>query len=498
MKSIYLVLFIIIFSTCAKIGSPTGGPEDDKAPELLNSIPEKNTINFSSNKIELNFDEYISVNNTQNLIISPYVEKKPEVTAKGKKVIIQFKEPLEINTTYSIYLNNMISDITKGNVLNDFHFAFSTGNILDSLSINGNIKNVYDNENLQNITVALYTEKLDTHLLKSLPKYFGKTNAQGNYEIKNLKEGKYHLIAFKDENLNNLSDKNELFAFSDTLLELSSLNISFDTKVSYMRNKEGDILADCQNFGINKHVFKINDVNEFLKLDFQKKITGTNLDSLIIYSAKNDSIKNICDSIVSHEIIIDKNFEIKNIQPKDTLKFYFDKNLSFNKKHISIIEDTNAIDTQNFYVEKNKIFYKWKREKSYDIKLDSGAVQYLDNSNINQVINFKLSPINKLGNMNLKITNEKLQNLIYEIWNTNDKICIEKGNFNTAEKAIKLENILPGTYQIKVINDKNNNGVFDNGNFISGEISEKIFLSQKIELRANWELNDLVISPVFN
>ena len=50
----------------------TGGDKDTKAPQLLKAKPNNFQTNFSSNNIELVFDEYLQLKNAEEqLIISP-------------------------------------------------------------------------------------------------------------------------------------------------------------------------------------------------------------------------------------------------------------------------------------------------------------------------------------------------------------------------------------------------------------------------------------------
>ena len=71
--AIVAIYFIFITGTgCAQIGSPTGGPRDSIPPELVSAIPKLLNTNFKGNKIILNFNEYIDVQDiANNLLVSP-------------------------------------------------------------------------------------------------------------------------------------------------------------------------------------------------------------------------------------------------------------------------------------------------------------------------------------------------------------------------------------------------------------------------------------------
>ena len=58
----------------------------------------------------------------------------------------------------------------------------------------------------------------------------------------------------------------------------------------------------------------------------------------------------------------------------------------------------------------------------------------------------------------------------------------------------KFENLNPGNYKLRLIFDKNENNKWDSGNYLKKIQPEKvIYLPDKIELRENWEVNQVFI-----
>jgi len=86
-KVIRIGLFFAIFLSllnCAKRGTPQGGPQDEKAPELTKAFPKLNATNFEGKKIKLSFDEYVKLQDLQkHLIISPPFKQLPEIRPQG-------------------------------------------------------------------------------------------------------------------------------------------------------------------------------------------------------------------------------------------------------------------------------------------------------------------------------------------------------------------------------------------------------------------------------
>src|SRR5690606_28270630 len=111
------------------------GPKDTSPPKFVKSMPENGSINFNFDKIIIQFDEYIKLNNiNQKLIVSPPMKTKPIITIKRKGILIKLKsKELEQNTTYTLNFNDAIADNNENNSLNSFVFAFSTGDKIDSL-----------------------------------------------------------------------------------------------------------------------------------------------------------------------------------------------------------------------------------------------------------------------------------------------------------------------------------------------------------------------------
>ena len=173
----------------------------------------------------MEFDEFVEIKDlNKQLIISPPMDEAPEFKIKGKTVIIEFKEGLKDSTTYNIYLGDAIVDITEGNPVKNFRYVFSTGNILDSLSIKGKLLNAFDMLPVENVSVMLYLDNNDTLPFDSVPYfvkpyYLSRTDAQGLFEFHNLIDKSFKIFALEDVNSNLIFDQvTERIAFLDSLI----------------------------------------------------------------------------------------------------------------------------------------------------------------------------------------------------------------------------------------------------------------------------------------
>lgn len=219
----FLVITCVLWS-CANQTQPTGGPKDEEPPVLKSSNPEQSTINVTTNKVEISFDEAIKTNNPkEQLIISPRVDIEFDIKYRKNKAIITFEDNLPDSTTFTFNFREAIVDITEANAPENLKLAFSTGSYLDSLSISGNISSHLSNTFSENATVALYetTDTLDIFTGPAL--YFTKTNEAGDYIFDNIKAGEYKIYAFQDNNKNLTAQSNsESYGFKSGNIFLDS------------------------------------------------------------------------------------------------------------------------------------------------------------------------------------------------------------------------------------------------------------------------------------
>ena len=221
-----LLLTAFLTQRCANQVAPTGGPKDDRPPVVVEAVPENHTVNFDGKKIEITFDEYVTLDNAnQNVLISPPLREKPDIKLKNKTVVVKFKETLAPNTTYTINFGQSIKDLHEGNLFKDYVYSFSTGDHIDTLRIAGKVLSADDKKPVENVYVSLYAadrDKLDSLPLTTIPNYLTKTDKEGRFQLDGLADKKYLVFALKDVNSNLYFDlPNEEVAFLDTLVAAS-------------------------------------------------------------------------------------------------------------------------------------------------------------------------------------------------------------------------------------------------------------------------------------
>jgi len=249
-----VVLFIL---SCAKINSPSGGPKDLDPPVILKSQPENSTVMFSGKSFVVTFDEFVVLDKiTEKFMVSPPLKTKPEIRLKGKNLVVSWEETLADSTTYTFYFQDAIRDNNESNAIPNFQYVFSTGPILDSLSLSGNVFNAFDLEVVPDVLVMMYSNLSDTAPRTLLPAYISKPDVSGGFMINNIKPGRFRLYALRDINGNKMYDlEDEVFAFCDSIINITSeanYNIIPDTVKYKPANAPEKTKNDIFTFGVHR------------------------------------------------------------------------------------------------------------------------------------------------------------------------------------------------------------------------------------------------------
>ena len=303
---------IIIISACAKISSPSGGPRDRLPPVVVKSDPVNGARNFRGNKLAIVFNEYVVLDNiSEKFMVSPPMKKKPRVFIKGKGVDVEFDDKLKDSTTYTFYFQDAIKDLNEGNVLQNYQFVLSTGPVIDSLSVTGNIYKSFNLEVPEKTLVLMYRELADSAVVKHIPEYISRVDLNGYFRIDNVRPGTYRLYGLKDlDNSKNYNSLDEEFAFMDSTVVITPEKnfippppvVKDTTIIKKGINKKAASVKDTTTVrkGINKEPEPVTLIGEYRLFQFaaQKKLhylSKSNRDlkyqMLYILSLPPDSMK---------------------------------------------------------------------------------------------------------------------------------------------------------------------------------------------------------------
>ncbi len=218
-----IITFFGLAISCARQTSPTGGPKDTIPPVLVRSFPANEALNFKGDKIELHFNEAVNLNSPkEQLLVTPTIGKDHKLTVKRNIVTLELAEPLAENTTYTFNFRDAVQDITERNPARNLALAYSTGDYIDSLSIEGTIIDLVKGKPVKDATVALHVNIDTFNIFLHTPLYLTKTDDHGKFKISHLKPDSYFLYAFEDKNRNlTVNSRSESYGFKSELIRLT-------------------------------------------------------------------------------------------------------------------------------------------------------------------------------------------------------------------------------------------------------------------------------------
>ena len=525
---IYLFFSVITIIGCAKRGTPSGGAIDSIPPVLVNASPKLNSINFESDEIRLTFDEWIKLNNVQEqLIISPPIDKSSyeisPLSGVTKKVFLKFLDSLSPKTTYTINFGNSIQDNNENNPLTFFSYTFSTGETIDSLFIKGNIKDAFDQNAENYISLQLYrVDSLfkDSIIYSGRPTYISNTLDSTNYKFQNLKEGNYLLVALKDIDNNYFFDPfYDKIGFLDSLIVLprdsiidlkifkeetnliwekphfinsEKIGFGYYGKLDLDKIKIESNIPDSVNYVLNKQkdVDTLNlwlSRNSFDSLNFKLIESDTIKLVTVKFDRKNDSLmdslnlnaKTINIIHLNESFKISSNIPLANIEDSlITIRDIDSFAIPFSTK---INSELNEID----------ISFDVVPSDNYNIFIKPGAIRDIRGS-INDTINYKVvsQSLEDYGNIFLDIVGDNNSKYILQLLDSDEKIIREFIDVSS-NSSYTFDYVRPGIYYLRLIEDLNYNETWDTGNYLKRIQPEPVFyFPNEIDVRANWDLNE--------
>jgi hypothetical protein len=536
-KIIFPALAILLFAKCAQVAPLNGGKRDIDPPKLLEAIPANKTINFNSDQIVLKFNENIKLQDLLNqLFVSPKLSFDPDIEADGKKITISFKkQALLPNTTYRFYFGKAVIDMTEGNAIPNFEYVLATGNAIDSLKIKGTIINAFNNKPESDITIGLYnkTEEIDSLPYKISPNYMTRTSQNGSFQFANLPYTIYKVFGFLDKNKNYLYDGDaekisyygtDLDLKSDTTIKLSlfkeepakvyvkKINSPYFGFTQIILNKKSFLILNSVNKADEKNIYETNPGIEKDTLSFYYK----NIKDTLPLILKNISFKKI-DTIkvqLPKTNALKKNFTFTTnastgkLPLQKPLQIRFINWMDTNRTTISKIKLTSKTDS---LINLEKLNYKWlnittleignklKQGIRYSLKVDTNAFfdeNGIKNDSLKQ--EFETENENELGKLSLKLLFNKKQGYLIQLIDQQEQIVKEKFiSFSLSGSnatTIDFTNVTPGTYQIKIVFDDNENKKWDTGNIISKIQPEHVFIHPKpIKILSDWEIEEEIL-----
>jgi uncharacterized protein (DUF2141 family) len=523
-----------VIASCANRIPPDGGPRDRTAPQVLTTSPVQQSLEFIGNKFEFTFDEFVQLKDGgSGIMVSPPVKSPPEATLQGKKLVLRMKELLDSNTTYTITIGNGIVDLTEGNPLEPYSLVFSTGNVIDSLSCMGSVKEAYSGEALKDVLVMLYREYSDSLPKTTLPRYFARTDASGNYKIQNLQAGAYKVFALKDANSNYLYDQTgEMIGFADSILRIDSALTVVQELFLSLEKAPRQRLLKKEYAEPGQIILKYALVPDSIRIfDFTGspkpfvKSESSLPDSLCVFFSRfqSDSVKLYISNFIDGKenkdtlefksrkpvsaakkgrkapssdttLIVTSNIETKKLLPGERLllKTNYPSSLSDSASFMWIVAgDTSKTERPKKI---NEFTFEFNPPAAggksvYLFALPGSFVDLYSHINDSLKLDFRTMDFDETGNLEILFTDsaKKPGRVILELTDSKGKMV--KSFQVVGRDSLVIESLRPGTFKLRAVDDKNQDGRWTPANYDSKIQAEKVFkYDGDISIRAGWDL----------
>lgn len=324
-KSLYYIFIIIaaaVMYSCANIGNPSGGPIDKTPPIFMRSNPTPNAVNVKDRKIEIFFDEIVTLKDpSTKIIVSPAQTEMPRMSALGRKVTVELVDSLLPNTTYTIDFSNSIQDNNEGNAIDNFAFAFSTGSVIDSMRVSGYVLDSRTLEPMQSVVVGLQSNLADSAFHKEKLQRVALTNDRGQFTIRNVSPGSYHIFALKDLDRDyKFGNPTEDIAFLDSII-VPSIGSREAADTVYNDLNEIDTIMRATRPAYFPNDILLSMFNEDRKSQYlanNLRVDSTRIS--LTFAAASDTLPSL--SIVGRNDVPDQWYSLERSKTNDTLTYW--------------------------------------------------------------------------------------------------------------------------------------------------------------------------------
>ena len=500
---IALALFV---SSCAQVGTITGGEKDTVAPNAIATNPPNGTVGFNQSSFTMDFDEFVQLNSPQQTMSIVPGGIKLDAKLNKKQVTVTLDGNLLPATTYVVSFNGTIKDVTEGND-SLLQYVFSTGTSIDSAELYVRISDAWTLAPLDKITVGLFT---DTNEIS--PYYFAKSGKDGFARFRYLRNGTYRLRAFEDVNGDVSIQPYERCGFTTDAVVveagvLDTLSLRVFSPLSTRK------VNTFKTAGINRFVVGAN----FSLVDAQLVLNGSPVspenrsqiteDSVYVYGAFSDLTEanlvvlkdSFVDTLKTRITPKDKAFPLRvmsdkkggMLAPIDTLSYSVNGKITALDSAFILVK--NAVDSSfvpfdltfrganQFY-----IVPKTKIQKGVVI-LKKGAMNCGSTMNMDSTsFTFQYGALEDFGVLDA-VLNDFSGSFILQLKRGNDLVSERICSGGT---TVHYEHLEPAEYTFVLIEDLDGNGKWTTGNLSQGIQPEMVYrFSQATKVRANWDVS---------
>ncbi|RYE23416.1 MAG: hypothetical protein EOP51_10620 [Sphingobacteriales bacterium] len=486
LRYILFLIVVCLVTGCANVVPPEGGKKDTRPPKLVSIKPVDSQLNARVTRIEMHFDEYVELANASTEVtMSPLLPIPLNITNVGKQVIVKIPDSLlKENTTYRLSFNSAIKDLHEGNVFNGYTYSFSTGNYFDSLNIKGQTINASTGLPDSGAFILLYdAAESDSIVVRKKPLYIAKAQNDGSFSFAGLPASRFHMFALKDANNNLIYDGGEeKIAFIDSIVIPTDSITHIDTLKLF---KE---IPDTTRL-VRRDSTNASDTDSVA-------ITATS-DRGGVVGGKRARRKSIgANEGFAYTVIVDTaDIRRRTADITKPLSVSFNRYAdTINDSRISLAYDSldtqvevpftfteDSTDETNFL-----IATRWKENTLYTLKLLKGFAR--DSAGRDAM------PSKHVFRTKSDDDYSKLHVHLPSRFNSKDYVLVVQNDADTVyqqavtDTMVHLVRLLPGNYQMRIIVDKNHNGIWDTGDLFARKQPEVIIpFRETMQLKAGWD-----------
>ena len=444
-----LAVLMTTFSTgCANIIPPSGGPRDTLPPKLLTATPGDSTLNFRGNRITFTFDEYVDLQEVQNnLLFTPTFEINPEVSVRSKTVSVRFRDSLLPNTTYIFNFGNAIRDMNESNPLRNFTYVFSTGAVLDSLTLSGKVLLAENGRTDSTLIVMLHRNLSDSAVIKERPVYVARLNSDGTFRFRNLPSDTFAIYALGDAGIVRRYQNrgSQAFAFANNPVATGSDNNI--TLYAYKEQPAGTAPAAGRG-----------------------PAAGTN-DRRLRFTPASTNVDLQSDYVL--------NFTVP-LRRFDSSQLSLSTDSSFTPVPFTALLDSSATELH--------IRSPWREGTPYNLILSQDFAEDTAGRKLlkSDTLNFSTKKLSEYGRLNIRIRNIDTARRPVLQFVQGDKVVFSAPLQNGAYTSRLFT---PGQYDLRILYDENGNGRWDPGQFFGTKRQPELVypVGQGITVKADWD-----------
>jgi hypothetical protein len=452
---------LIQMGGCANIVPPSGGPRDSIPPYAVYAKPKDSSTNIAPKEILISFNEFITTNALQELlIVSPNIKNNPLVDQRLNMVRIRLSDSLNANTTYSFQFGNALRDVNEGNIVQNYTYVFSTGNQIDTGKLFGKVQIAETGLVDSSLIAVLHPIEKDSAIYKDKPTYYSRINGQGIFEFKFLPASDFNIYIVPNDFSKRYDDSTKLFAFLDRSVAATKTKDSIQLYAFEASPKKEKKLATA--------IGSKNAKKQSPLLKYSSNLENNEKDILSPLTLNFETPISLNDSFI--------------IQITDT---------NLVKKEAAVL----AINPQN--KQQVEIDFPWEADTDYKLVLPQKSIKdSLSNFLVKaDTLRFKTKPESSYGTAILRINGFQQFEHPVLLLIQDQKV---KFSYPITQNLLRIDLLPPGDYQLKLLSDANQNGRWDTGKFIGKKLQPELVrnLNLILNIKSKWdnEMN-LILKP---